>query len=286
MPTAHTRLINYLIGFCKNDPKWISPLRDLKYTPHVIEQTITMVDGSKVIPDIIFGSNKYGHVLVCECKGGTTVSAEQAARYERLTTDDLSRWVRLRTGRMTHDVCYAMLEHNGHESIQDLFPILLFSDHVGKHGKNFKLSKLERKFLNAINISGLKPPLSYYPFSDKDERHEIAAYVIRAVMSLARKKDIMAYKSSQQLDKILRETHKMYEVLSPKHQGALKTKIKCIVDELAWKYPDFKKFLDGQSSTPAAQSSFLAVCQQIQQNIISTTRLDDFSDRGTALELP
>ena len=91
MPTNHTILINYLIWFCKKDPKWISPLRALKYKPRVIEQAINTSDGSKVMPDIILGSDKFGHALVCECKGGSTISEEQSAKYKKLTAKDLSR---------------------------------------------------------------------------------------------------------------------------------------------------------------------------------------------------
>lgn len=89
MPTNHTRLINYIIGFCKEDPLWVCPLKKLKYKPQIFEQAINLSDGTKVTPDIILSSNRLAHILVCECKGGSTVNMQQTTRYERLTAMDL-----------------------------------------------------------------------------------------------------------------------------------------------------------------------------------------------------
>lgn len=276
MPSNHTKLINYLIGFCKNDPKWINPLWELKYKPRIIEQTISMSDGSSVTPDIILGTDRFGHILVCECKGGSTINKNQAAKYGKLTVKDLSRWLRLQTGSMLHDVCYVVFKDSP-EFIQNAFPALVFSDRVEKHGKKFSQDHLEKAFSQSSDISRLSPPLSYYPFSSEDNISEITAYVLRAVVSLAQKEYGVPTEDAQRLDKILSETHKMYKVLSSRHKRELKKKIGQIVSELASKYPDFKDYLDGQRNGQAARSNFIATCQTILRNMESTTRLDDFS---------
>ena len=280
MPTNHTRLINYLIGFCKNDPKWISPLWELKYKPRIIEQTIGLSDGASIKPDIILGTDRFGHMLVCECKGGSTISKKQTERYEKLTVKDLSRWVRLQTGSMSHDVCYVLLKVSP-EFIQNTFPVLVFSDRVEKHGKKFSLEPLEKVFLQSNDISDLTPPLSYYPFSSEDDVNEITAYVLRAIVSLAQKKCGMPAENAQRLDKILCETHKMYKVMSSRHKNELKEKIGRIISELSGKYPDFKAYLDGQHNSQTAQSNFINTCQTILRKGESTTHIDDFLSKTT-----
>lgn len=84
---------------------------------------------------------------------------------------------------MSHDVCYIVFETNM-SSAPNTFPVLAFSDHVKKHGEKFGKRKLEKVFSENINIRDLKPTLSYYPFSTNDDIHDIAAYVLRAVVSL------------------------------------------------------------------------------------------------------
>lgn len=276
MPTNHTRLINYIIGFCKEDPLWICPLKKLKYKPQIIEQTISLSDGAKVTPDIILSSNQFAHMLVCECKGGSTVNMEQATRYKKLTTNDLFRWVQPSSGEASHDVCYMMFENNM-SSAPNMFPTLSFSDHVKKHGKEFGQRDLGTAFSEDIYIGNRKPTLSYYPFSTNDDMHDIAAYVLRAVVSLVQK-GCMPSEDAKRLDEILKKSHSMYKLLSQKHKKELKGKINYVINELGKKYPDFKNYLAGQHNSSTTQSNFIGVCTRMLHDIKSTTRMDDFVD--------
>ena len=276
MPNDHTRLINYIIGFCKEDPLWVCPLKKLKYKPQIIEQTISLSDGTKVTPDIVLSSNRLAHILVCECKGGSTVSMEQATRYKKLTTSDLSRWVRLPTGEMSHDVCYVMFETNMN-SAPNTFPVLTFSDHVKKHGEKFGQHDLETVFSQAIHIGNLQPTLSYYPFSANDDMYDITAYVLRAVVSLVQQ-NCMPSEDTKQLDEILKKSHNMYKLLSQKHKNELKKKINDVIIALNKKYPDFKDCLRYKHHRSTIPSNFVGVCNKILHDIKSTARIDDFVD--------
>lgn len=78
--TPHTRLINYVIGFCKKNTGWIQPLEEEGYKVQLIEQTISTEQGNKVKPDVIAASNKLLNSLVFECKGGVTLEQDQIER--------------------------------------------------------------------------------------------------------------------------------------------------------------------------------------------------------------
>lgn len=282
MTSKHTKLLNYMIGFCKSEPRWICPLGELKYKPAILEQSISMKDGSRVIPDVIFESDKQRHILVCECKGGTTFDKGQIARYQNLTASDLQRWIRLHTKEITHDVCYVMFESACRDtrSLPDTFPILTFSDYVRKHGKEFAQRSLEVKFSEAIYIGNCMPPLSYYRFSPEDDKHEIVPYVLRAIASILSKNSrTHTEKGILDYDRILRETHGMYELLSSKHKETLKSKIKTVVSELRSTYPTFKQFVEDKSPHLA---KFATICDHILEEERQIRRVTDYAEQSTS----
>ena len=232
-PCNHTKLMNYIIGMCKNHEDWICVLKNLGYTPTIIEQRFRTTSGDTVKPDIIVTSNKLVHSIVFECKGGITVDPDQLRRYNTLTEEDL-RWVDVFSFDDFHfDVCIVDIQKN-HLTIlshvDNKFPMITFGDEeVFKTGE-FDEKKLEKVFQNPISVKGKVPPLYYYPFCEEDENAYIIPFIMRGLVSIAIKK---AKGGSSVFDNELITKDEIIELvfnpvfktLSKKQQGHLKKKI-------------------------------------------------------------
>lgn len=264
-----------MIGFCKDDPHWIHPLKELKYQVGLVEQSLSIKGGSKITPDIIFSSDKQRHILVCECKGGHTISSEQITKYEALAVKDMLRWIRLHTGEITHDICYVMFENDFDKSF-NAFPALIFSKDVKKFGKKFTLKELEKKFAKAIDIGDLSPPLSYYPFSPNDGDDTIIPYVLRTMVSLSCTNEIFLEDGTLNSNKIFQSVHVLHDALSKKHQRQITEKIECIIKELSMSYPTFNELLKGNNSQKTL-SKLIQTCEDILSTETSTKRITDYT---------
>ena len=85
----HTRLVNKMIGLCKNTAKWPSILYDLGYDVQLIECPITIRKSAReIVPDVVAVSDKLEHVVVIDCKSGKNVEPDQDGRYESLESLD------------------------------------------------------------------------------------------------------------------------------------------------------------------------------------------------------
>jgi len=231
LPSSHTLLINAVIGLCKNTNSWIHPLADLGYKVDVIEQSMRIDKSEKTIkPDIVVTSNKLIHSIVFECNGGTTIDRNQISRYNDLTNNDLSRWANTYTTEdYSHDICIMDFAEN-HDSISKQtanFPTLSLSNHyLKKHGK-FSKTKLEEQFRKPTSIKKFKPPISYYPFSETEDRSVIMPYVLRAMISLfsTKSNDLDISNVEDLSQRILVRVHKLWNKLSKEHQRRLQTTI-------------------------------------------------------------
>lgn len=240
-PCNHTKLMNYIIGMCKKHRDWVTVLADLGYSPYLIEQKFNTSSGEVVTPDIIVTSTKLIHSLVFECKGGITIDKDQLDRYATLDEATLFRWVQYAHPLFTlqnfrFDVCISDLEEN-HPIIAPMVkdvPIVTFGDlKITKTGQ-FSNNALESAFREPIDLSGKIPPLSYYPFGEKDKDPYVAAFVIRGLLAIAIKKakggPSVFDKTIITRDELLKFVfNPIFDALSNEHQGRLKERIKEVI---------------------------------------------------------
>lgn len=286
-PSPHTILINSAIGFCMKSDSWIHPLQDLGYKAQLIEQTMRIEKtGKSIKPDIIATSKKTIHSIVFECKGGKTINDEQILRYKDLTTSDLLRWVDIHThDNYSHDVCILTFKKN-HESITNKinFPILSLSDISLERENNFSKTQVDEKFKTPISTKALKPPISYYPFSESEDRRVIIPHVLRAMISVLmdrKTNDIDVTDPESFLNQtVLLRIHKMWNILSREHQNSLRELIKEIIKDLKSAYPKFESQIQAiQRSTKTntlALSNLIKTCDEILKVEEEKTWLDNY----------
>jgi len=266
---------------------WIHPLADLGYKAQLIEQTIrTEKAGKSIKPDVVATSKKIIHSIVFECKGGTTITDDQLSRYEDLTPSDLLRWVDVHTkDNYSHDVCIFNFKKN-HESVTAKinFPTLSLSDISLEKNNNFSKIQVDEKFKSPISTKTLKPPISYYPFSESEDRRVIIPHVLRAIISVLmdrKTNDINVTDPESFLNQIvLLRIHKMWKILSRDHQNSLKELITEIIKDLKKSYPKFESQIQSiQSSTKTntlALSNLIKTCDEILEKEEEKTWLDDY----------
>lgn len=286
-PSPHTILINSAIGFCMKSDSWIHPLQDLGYKAQLIEQTMRIEKtGKSIKPDIIATSKKIIHSIVFECKGGKTINDEQILRYEDLTTSDLLRWIDIHThDNYSHDVCILNFKKNN-ESITDKinFPILSLSDISLEKNNDFSKTQVDEKFKIPISTKTLKPPISYYPFSESEDRRVVIPHVLRAMISVLmdrKTNDIDVTDPESFLNQtVLLRIHKMWNILSREHQNSLRELIKEIIKDLKSAYPKFESQIQAiQRSTKTntlALSNLIKTCDEILKEEEEKTWLDDY----------
>jgi hypothetical protein len=244
--------MNCVIGLCARDVCWPSTLADLGYQVQLIEQTIRTGSGDDVKPDMIAVSDVLVHSLVFECKGGISLDAGQISRYKGLRVGDLTRWVTLRTanGPLTFDLCFAVREET--ELIflgqTDPYPVLSFGENAIKKRRDFSRTELNGRFIEAIDLSGMRPPLNYYPFSDQDKDAVIIPRVLRMIMQIALKSSkggpSALVDSTFDSEDILSGTHVYWKALSTEHRTELGNRIRGIVRRILASHEDLRSQLE------------------------------------------
>lgn len=229
--------MNYVIGLCKGNKNWVSTLRDLHYNVEIIEQNIRTSGGELVKPDIIKTSKKFNHCIIFECKSGTG-DIDQMDRYDTLTSDDLSRWVDVPTKELLKfDVCVVDFENN-HSSIEKStnFPIITFGENTIKKTNGFSQNDLNNAFSSPIDITGMMPPLGYYPFSEQDSDQVIIPRILRAMITIVLKKarggpDVFN-QAIYEMDDVLQLIHPLWKGLAEEHKKTLKDRVKQLFSRL------------------------------------------------------
>jgi hypothetical protein len=166
-----------------------------------------------------------------------------------------------------------------------IFPIISLSkNEIRKTGK-FSKKEVEEQFKNNIKIdSSMKEPLSYYPFSENDDKTVIIPYVLRAIVTILtdkRRKGRNVFDSATfDDDEILTTIHKMWDTLSEDHKKSLKTKINTIIRDLHSSYPKFNEQIESirasTSSSTVSLSSFIETCNKIISEEEQKVRLSDY----------
>lgn len=242
--SQHTKLMNYVIGMCTKTANWPCVFFQHGYKVQLIEKSIRTTAGHTVVPDIIAASGKTLHALIFDCKGGITVEQDQVQRYGTLEHYNFSNYLDIHDREhMTFDVCYADIYQN-HSAIREHignFPVITFGDSITKEN-DFKLPMLNKSLRNPISLEGSRPPLSYYPFSERDDRCEIIPHLLRALISIAIEKnkgqmDVVSNKILEN-EEVLQRVHKMWNALSKQHREILERKMKEIFEILKNQYKD------------------------------------------------
>lgn len=280
--SKHTALINSAIALCKKDGSWIHPLADLGHKAKLIEQTIgTETGGKKVRPDVVVASERLIHSIVIECKGGRTLSAGQISRYKLLKPSDLLRWYRIHDpNQHTHDICLLIYKKNEATTPPQVdVPVLSISETGLERHNDFSISELNRKFDKPISIPRVAP-VSYYPFSPRDGRRVIVPHALRTIRLAVAPRTGQTHAESIVNDDIMRKIHKMWDILSKKHQASLKNKVQNVIGELRKSHPALNEFLDRNPIIEKKDTSklnrFSEICDQVMNDEMRAT-LDDFS---------
>lgn len=276
----HTILLNYVIGLCKGNKNWASTLRDLHYDVEIIEQSIRTSSGQLVKPDIIKVSKRNNHALIIDCKSGS-VDNEQMQRYGTLRREELLRWVDVpSTDLLTFDVCIADLEINHGKIAPNIsFPIITFSRNAITRSNSFSIQSLNQAFSNPIDITGMIPPLDYYPFSENDSDFVIVPRILRTIVSLTMKRargaQSVLNEEYFETDDVLKHIHPLWKSLSEEHKNILREKIKDILRRLIHNYSELAQHMSNIQREGyrlrGPTESFTKLCEKI---------LDDFSPEG------
>ena len=283
---SHTHLMNAAIGFCKHDESWIHPLADLSYEAKLVEQKIgTEMSGKSVTPDVVATSQKLIHSVVIECKGGKSVNERQIVNYMSMKPSDLhNKWIHIYDkNQHTLDVCLLICKPYEHswESGVDL-PILSLSDRVLTLRNKFLKLELNQKFNTDISTEGFAPPISYYPFSHDADRKEIIPHALRAIrLSICKKQQNSITDPEFYVnDATMKQIHKVWDILSRKHQELLKNRVKNIIVELIKSHSKLKAFLENiqtnEKMSNTKSNSLANICSEILQKESQTT-MDDFT---------
>lgn len=246
--------MNYVIGLCTRNVDWPSTLAELGYKVQIIEQTIgTEKESSRyeVKPDIIAVSNTFIHSLVFECKGGSTIDADQIFRYGTLKAGDINRWVTTYSpSQLSFDVCFADLENN-YTLVTPIIgcnPLLTFGGTSIRKTGNFTNNSLNKAFQNPISIKGMHPPLNYYPFSEQDHDAVIVPRILRMIIQIAlnRKRGgpSVLVNTTFDMTEVLKQTHPYWKAFSAEHAKTLEKKVQMIIKRILDSRPELAKDLE------------------------------------------
>jgi len=159
-------------------------------------------------------------------------------RYKTLTKEDLLRWVDvLSRDQFTFNVCIVDFENN-HEDIKPTtdFPIITFGKNTITKSNNFSETNLDGSFSKPTDITGMMPPLDYYPFSEFDSDSTIIPRLLRIMITLAMKRarggpDVFD-QAIFTTDEILETVHPLWKALSQEHRESLRQRISQIINRL------------------------------------------------------
>lgn len=230
--SEHTQLINMFLGLCYRTNHWPNTLRDLGYRPKLIEPSIGLRSSERINPDVVAVSNRLSHVIITECKGGSSIDADQDDRYRRLAAEDLRPHVEVRgSGRPRHTVCYTDSRRNhGRLKRHTSFPFITFGDRSMSISGSFGDARLDKALCGETSLHGMGPPAAYYPFSPNDDDRFVARHVLRGIHS-----HVVITRGKTHIGEV-RETAKSIfelvhrrELISSRHRNRLVSKIEKIL---------------------------------------------------------
>jgi hypothetical protein len=254
-----------------------------------MEQRIPLSqEAGAVKPDVVVYSSRVINAIVFDCKGGITFDPYQLERYRKLDRKDLEIYIYVfNPPQFSLEVCFVDFERN-HDILSQLirdFPSLVIGDSQVRKSGDFKKKELNDIFETPIPIerSKMVEPVSYYPFSELDDRGLIVKEVLRAIITILRNRRRRAFgvfnRATYENEEILKTIHPLYDILSIDHRGVLMGKVNGVIDQLRREYPKFaekvRAIQASQTGSEVAISNLIETCEEIMKTEESFIRLDD-----------
>lgn len=233
MTREHTLLINMVVGLCHRDPFWPSILRDLGYTVKFLERVLMTTEKERTKPDIIAVSNRFRHILIIECKSGTSISAEQDGKYGRLGTMPVATEIRAGKFIDRHTVAYA-IGHAGLAEIerQTSRPIIVFAPSYVQGSGKFGVVELDKKICGRVPLDSTRAPTKYYPFGPDDDSSVVITHIIQCIVKFTREnRPIKNMGDDDSVSDMFDEVFEFQKILPKPHVKDLKKKIKKTIEE-------------------------------------------------------
>ena len=284
--SEHTRLVNKIIGLCKDAAHWPGVLYDLGYEVQLIEWSISLRKSSqKITPDVVAVSNSLLHAMVIDCKSGTNIKSDQDRRYESLESHDLTYHVTVHDqNQLTHVVCYAD-EAANHGSLEPhtRLPFITFGPEEVCGKRNFGRPEVNDKLCKGVSLKDMLEPTGYYPFSPDDEDSAVIPHVLPGLLAYLVQRGRKSPPTTVDVDMveaILKSIHPFHERMSSRHRRVLTKSIKRIINLCKNNNGEFKQQLakieDGKASYNTMQS-----LRRICGELIDKELIDEYARQKT-----
>ena len=282
--SRHTRLINMVIGLCKDTACWPSILHKLGYKVQLIEQKISLRESAqKIAPDVVAVSNRLTHAMAFDCKSGKNISSDQDCRYEALESRDLAYHITIHDpNQLTHVVCYADEDAN-HESLEPhtRLPFVTFGSEM-RGIRDFGKKEVNDALCKPTSLDGMLEPTGHYPFAPDDNDSAIIPHVLPGLIAYLFQKGRGApaiVVGPEMAESILKNIHPFHEQMSPIHRQNLTQKIENMIRTLRNSNSEFNQQLDkieeGKISTSTMQS-LRRICNEISKKYSEQQMLYSF----------
>lgn len=228
------RLLNAMIGLCEGIRGMPRVLKDLGYKVRGIEARFLLANERWANPDLIVGSAQEGHTLLCEWKSGRNADLDQAERYARVTTRDLTEGAELplRETR-THDCALFVQPEYGQDVDQALAqagysPPMIEADETEMvlTRRQLQPQRLDRAFRESVDISLC--PRHFVPFDRESEDWQIAHHVLNIICLLMHKRV-----PEFTVDDVAERAFPPWGVIEREYRGQLRDNIRRVVNELS-----------------------------------------------------
>ncbi len=228
--SEHTRLLNITIGLSLRIPNWPGPLKELGYSPEVIEANMPEAN-----PDLILTNKKYNHSLIVDCKS-RTIEEKQTKKYVEIRNDPQ---ILIRRGVVNvpvirhYSACPVYISFHDLTKEKQIVENKIHFLHVVEENNELqiiesKTEQFQRADLNKIfpiDLKGKKPPYALYPF-DVEDTQIFKIYILRELFNIA-----LHQQNSFTEEELLKNTHKCRDIISEHKKKIFRNIAKRILHE-------------------------------------------------------
>ncbi len=284
--SEHTKLVNRVIGLCKDTAGWPSVLHNLGYEVQLIEWSISLLKSSqKITPDVVAVSKSLLHAIVIDCKSGTNIDLNQDNRYKSLEAHDLTYHVTVHDyNQLTHVVCYADVAANHvHLEQHTGLPFITFGPEEVCGKRNFGKSEVNDKLCKGVSLKNMLEPTGYYPFSPDDKDSAVIPHVLSGLLAYLVQRGRKSSPTTVDADiaeAILKNIHPFHERMSSMHRKTLTKRIKRIINLCKNNNAEFKQQL-GKIDEGMDSSNTLQSLRRICEQLIDKELVDEYAQQTT-----
>lgn len=188
------KMLNAIIGSCKNEPHVPNDLYNLGYQEIAVEKPIGVKSGN-VVPDLAIASAKLNSACCLESKTGPNIENAQAQRYAEIEPEHIQRFCAFALdypATPTVDVSYVCPADPrcvtglgvDLDRIGLTFPLLAVGANIALHRGAFRQPDLHSLFSAGLNVDWVRLP-EYYRFDKDTPLHEMAPHVITSLVAFA-----------------------------------------------------------------------------------------------------